>query len=715
LILYLFYLCLFSSEITAADTISTVKMGKIRVFSKENESIETKRLIELLQVQLKHSIVEEDEDDFSDCPAIFPMSTLRFHHFVTALEGLQDSHYEVANFKLGAALFDEVDTKLDHSIDHPHDFVNEVMSLRRRNNVANWIRWYEADTVRNEIRSQLASTGKNTGEQAIFSYLSAGFFEEACKQAIEVGDVRLATLLAQASSGGDEEEFRLDLLDQLSVWRSSGVDTLISTEYRRIVELLSGNVTWSKGNGKRDEGEVVKDLQIASGLDWIRTFALFLHFDSRFDSSLTETLERYEGSIGGDADIVPPLPPYLDKEIRPGSQRFRSALKSGVYPRDVLFHLLKLFCNPTYELENVLQPLNSSPNRLSYSLAFHTGLILSKVLGNRDFSDRIDMGIDNYDLAQEANLKGNSGKSDRLCIDFAMQLETLGLWKWSAFVLLHLELRQSRIENIQALLARNVDSLSLGSDGKDEQSPDVSFLVETLKIPVYWLYEAKADRACSSEDRWQEYQYSLLAQNLSRAHEIAIRYLAPEGIIRQDFDFILHLFVPFQQGAGKLGDDDAMQGQDVAGWSRGGQIYVDYIAICRSLPWLLSNFSKSAVPATKSGASLSERDQDGLLMKIEQLAEKIPKLIKDVRELFDGFQQSTSMLVAQTQMITSLYTCIRLLKSSPHVKHLDLVNLEEDNFQQPQVNTRPIAVEVENLQFFANDYCSLLIGIDASA
>ena len=93
------------------------------------------------------------------------------------------------------------DTKLDQGTEYPHDFVDEVIKLRRRNNVANWIRWYEGDAVRSEIRSQLASTGKNVGEQAIFSYLSAGFFEDACKQAIEVGDVRLATLLAQASSG----------------------------------------------------------------------------------------------------------------------------------------------------------------------------------------------------------------------------------------------------------------------------------------------------------------------------------------------------------------------------------------------------------------------------------------------------------------------------------------------------------------------------------
>lgn len=701
-------------------------VGKVKVFPQDEENKELKRIEELLQVQLKHSIVEEDEDGESDCPAIFPMPDLRFHHFFTTLERLNDSHYEAANFKLGSALFDEIDIKLNQGNDYPRDFIEEIYKLRRRSNVANWIRWYVGDCIKSEIRSQLASTAKNAGEQAIFSYLSGGFFEEACKQAIEAGNVRLATLIAQASSGGDEEEFRLDLLDQLSIWRSSGSDVLISTEYRRIVELLSGNVTWSKGNGKREESEAVKDLQIAGGLDWVRTFALFLHFDCRFDSGLGEVLTRYENNIGGDADIVPPLPPYLEKEIRPGSQPFRIAIRTGVYHRDVLFHLFKLFCDPSYELENVLQPLNSSANRLDYSFAFHTAQVLSKVLvdqGGRDFSDRVELGLENYDLAREANLKGNSGKSDRLCIDFALQLETLGYWKWAAFILLHLELRQSRKENVQALLSRNIDLLELDSDKEEsvaiDGSEEVQFLVNTLKIPIYWLYEAKADRACSKEDRWQEYKYSLLAQNDTRAHGIAIQFLAPEGIIRHDFEFILSLFSPFQRNVGVIAVEagNADTPRDVTGWSRGGQVFIDYIAICRSLPWLLNNSSKSiSLPASaimgKSG--LVEKDQDGLLVKVEHLASKIPKMMQDIRDLFDIFQQNTSMVVAQTQMITSLYTCIRMLKSSPHIKHLSF-SLEDDEIitSVDQSGSKSIPVEVENLQFFANDYCSLLIDTTA--
>ena len=100
----------------------------------------------------------------------------------------------------------------------------------------------------------------------------------------------------------------------------------------------------------------------------------------------------------------------------------------------------------------------------------------------------------------------------------------------------------------------------------------------------------------------------------------------------------------------------------------------------------------------------------GCSSRLTHWQNKIPKLIKDVRELFDGFQQSTSMLVAQTQMVTSLYTCIRMLKSSPPVKHLDF-SLEDD---VPAVQrSKSVAIEVENLQFFANDYCSLLIDTTA--
>ncbi|MCO5614262.1 hypothetical protein L7F22_068542 [Adiantum nelumboides] len=273
----------------------------LAIFPSNEERRQRARVEALLDEQLKHSVIDDDED--GDCPVVYPAPGLRFSHFVGALEGGEDSHYLTAVFKLGVALFDEVDLKLDIGAEQASDLVDEVITLRRRNNVANWIRWYVGDTIWDEVRSHLASTGKNAGERSIFSYLSGGYFEEACKQAIDSGDVRLATLIAQASSGGEEDEFRLDLLDQLSVWRSSGADVLISTEYRRIFELLSGNVTWSRGNGKREESEAVRDLSIVGGLDWVRTFALYLHYDAHFDSSLAEALQRYEANIvDGDDD-----------------------------------------------------------------------------------------------------------------------------------------------------------------------------------------------------------------------------------------------------------------------------------------------------------------------------------------------------------------------------------------------------------------------------
>jgi nuclear pore complex protein Nup98-Nup96 len=717
------------------DSISTVKVAKLTIFAKEEDAKEREKMESLLEVQLKHSIIEDDEDG-SDCPAIYPKSTLQFQDFATASDGLVDSHYDTAIFKLGVALFDSIESKLDPTEDYPQQFIQEVTKIRRKDNVANWIRWYVASTVRNEVRSQLASNEKNIGEKNIFTFLSGGFLEEACKQAIESGDVRLATLIAQTGSGGDEEEFRLDLVDQFSVWRSGGVDAMISSDYRRIFELLSGNVTWSRGNGKREESEAVKDLKIASGLDWIRTFALFFYFDCPFGAGVEESLARYEASIGGEADIVPPLPPYLEKEIRPGSQRFRQAIRTGVYHRDVLFHLLKLFCSHEYPLENVLEPLNYGSNRLNYSIAFHISSILSKVLldqgdgRGRDFNDRIELGFEDYDFAQSANLKGNSGKSDRLCVDYALQLETMGLWKWAAFILLHLELKQSRKENIQALLARNVDHLMLPADEeKKSKSADEEFLVDTLKIPIEWLYKAKADSACCQDNRWLEYKYLLLAKQYSTAHEVAIRFLATEGIIQHDFEFILSLFAPFQQGYNKDNDgraeaEDTLIMQDVLGWSRGGQIYLDYIAICRSLPWLMGNIGKSHplshnITGGKQSATnttnnnLMEKEEGGVA-KIEKLANKIPRLIKDVRELFDGFQETVSMTVARSQMITSLYTCIRMLKSSTLVQQFNLtLHLDDDDTVSASTgsgNDKQVPVEIENLQFFANDYCSMLIG-----
>lgn len=728
-------------------------MSKIGIFKPDERQRETNTILSMLQVQLNHSVIElEGHGEDGACPVIYPEPSLRFMDFASTLGKTEELHYELAVFRLASALFDEVDLKLNE--DTPRDIVENVIRLRRKNNVANWIRWYVDDVVRNEARSQIASPNHNSGERIIFSYLSGGFFEEACRQALEMGNVRLATLLAQANGGGNDDEFRLDLLDQLSVWRTGGTDALISPEYRRVIELLSGSLTISKGNGKRDETERVDDLAIATGLDWVRTFSLFLHFDQRFEAGIEDSVNAYEASIGqgeGDDVIVPPLPPHVERDLKPGSKRFRDVLRKGTYPSDVVFAMLKLFSQRDYPLEGLLDPRQYGPSSCNFGLAFHLAQLLSRVLGVRDFGDRIDLGIDGEALARLENWRGNSAGHDNLCVHYAMQLEVVGLWTWSAFVLLHLELRESRKASLVALLARNVTKLSAERGGEDGQERNAAeaFLVDTLKVPVEWIHEARADAAGYCQDRFAEYEHLMRAHQYGRAHEVAICFLAPEGMIRHDFALILDLFTPFRKSAIAPAEDDADQEMatadtmaadmiEVPGWQAGGQVYLDYIAACRSLPWLVATHAPSLVAAldselrsNKSQINTEETialisdtmgpEAAAVARRIEGMAAKIPRLVQRVNELFDGIVgargQPTTITVARSQMVASLHNCVRSLKATRTLcrlaTYLPSLDVElGDGKVESTVDSAPSGgppVEVENLHFMANAYCAALV------
>ena len=80
-------------------------------------------------------------------------------------------------------------------------------------------------------------------------------------------------------------------------------------------------------------------------------------------------------------------------------------------------------------------------------------------------------------------------KLEDLHMDFAAQLESMSLWQWSVFVLLHLENPQKRSKLVRDCLSRNV----IPSD--EESSEKEVFLQDRLGIPLKWIAAAKAVRS----------------------------------------------------------------------------------------------------------------------------------------------------------------------------------------------------------------------------
>jgi nuclear pore complex protein Nup98-Nup96 len=77
-------------------------------------------------------------------------------------------------------------------------------------------------------------------------------------------------------------------------------------------------------------------------------------------------------------------------------------------------------------------------------------------------------------------------KRDRHHSEFASQLESLGMWHWAIFVLLHLSDADTRRATIKDVLCRHVRL----TDGESLERE--VFLQERLDIPLPWIAHAKA-------------------------------------------------------------------------------------------------------------------------------------------------------------------------------------------------------------------------------
>ena len=85
-------------------------------------------------------------------------------------------------------------------------------------------------------------------------------------------------------------------------------------------------------------------------------------------------------------------------------------------------------------------------------------------------------------------------KRESHTVDFAAQLEAMGLWQWAVFVLLHLQDPDQRKKLAKDVLARNV----IPSD--DECAEREIFLQDRLAVPLAWIAEAKAVRSFSESN-----------------------------------------------------------------------------------------------------------------------------------------------------------------------------------------------------------------------
>lgn len=414
---------------TSANS-SVVAITKVPLFAFGPED-ESEWASKLLSHHLTHTYIEPDDEGV---PFANPSLALSFSSF-SSLYSLNDKTFEASLFRLGGALFDDLDLRLADNID---DEIRErVHTLRRRDELSRWLQDVVSPTVEAELREGISPDSSTE----VFASLTGNEVDNAVQAAISAGNVKLATLVAQA--GGDDN-FRADILSQLKLWREQRVDAHISEPTRKVYALLAGVIDILEGSGPVPGGariESCPDLHVSADLDWKRAFGLHLWYGQPIDSSVADAFDSYEAAWSeGRFSVAPPLPWYLEHAAAGGLKKKWNLPSDAHTHPDALYSMIRLFSDSSSSLSTILTPLSFNPSPVDYRLCWHLYVIMSRCLGVRDFSDRGDTGLQlDPEENEENRVEGHSPSADLLADSYALQLERLGMVQEAVFVLLHIE------------------------------------------------------------------------------------------------------------------------------------------------------------------------------------------------------------------------------------------------------------------------------------
>ncbi|KAK3588728.1 hypothetical protein CHS0354_019194 [Potamilus streckersoni] len=531
-------LSLFSSGHKRATTINNITQWKVSVeklhvadYLREEDKMVQHNHEEMLLIQLDHSKSNME----NGCPVFAPaMGVEALHQYAKQIKediaktgshpDAQTLHHMRDVWELCVALWGKLTEFMDMDVEEDSYLYHQA----RQEAVSNWLADTAIDVIKREI--QTVKYEDQGYLKAILSSLTGRQIANACGLAQKSGDHRLALLLAEPI-GSQEPRQMLD--QQIEEWQELNANPFFKLARNKIYSLLAGKLVLQTREGQ---------INTCEGLDWKRALALHLWYHCRANSTILEALEEYDRSFSGDEPYTQaPVPPYVETD----EDSLIDIRHNAVF--DTCYHLLKLYCRRSHQLEITLNPVTSTINQTDYRLSWH----LSQVLQSLSYTH-----LSSFHRAS-------------LHMNFASQLEALDMWEWAVFVTLHIEDRTGRESAVRCILNRYI-TLSKEESYLSKEN----FLKEKLKIPVEWIHHAKALRA-RHEGKPQDEAYHLLKAGLwNQSHMIIIEHIAPDAIISENYDYLLKFLVELSTPPSRC--------ETIQDWHRGGLIYLDYINLCNA-------------------------------------------------------------------------------------------------------------------------------------
>ncbi|OXB53345.1 hypothetical protein ASZ78_016642, partial [Callipepla squamata] len=471
-----------------------------------------------LEIKLKHSTVHMDEQ----CPLLAPNPGVSaIHDYAdwvrTASEDPAVMETVVKHWCLTWTLCEAIWgnlKELEANLEEPSEY---VLALERRRAFSRWL----SETAAARIDEEVSLTQHHSHVEAVFSCLTGRRIGEACRLAQQAGNHRLALLLSQLSGSQPTRDL---LTMQLVDWHRLQADCFIPEERLRIFALLAGKPVWQLSERT--------NINVCSQLDWKRCVAVHLWYLLPPTAPISQALAMYEAAFQttseSDKYACCPLPPYLEDS---GCDT-EDDDDVGRPLRDVCFHLLKLYSDRHYDLDQLLDPRSITSDPVDYRLSWHLWEVLRAL--NYSHLCRQGQGV--------------------LNASYAAQLESEGLWEWAVFVVLHEPDTCVRERAVRELLGRHC-ALSETPEAWAKET----FLTQRLCVPAEWIHEAKAVRARMEGDRHKEALFLFKAGHWNQYAIINENYKYLKG-------FLEDLSPPERSAL-------------IQDWELAGLVYLDYIHV----------------------------------------------------------------------------------------------------------------------------------------
>ena len=444
------------------------------------------------------------------------------------------SQYEQSVWELASILFDDQNPET-YGVPATHKATYDHR-IRKERLIHFWKRQCY------EPAMKAVSAAPNAEERAI-AHLSANNVVEACDALVQGKDFRLATLVAQI--GGDQV-MRDDVAVQIAKWRELDVLSEITEPIRALYSLLAGDTCVCEGKkGPIEDRARTFVISERFNLDWKQAFGLRLFYAVLADDTIEDAIVKFEHDLQSDEGRKP-VPWFVEGETDAPWVDPKAAQRE-----DVLWGLLKIYAAsksalPISSLVGILAPENVTGNPIDARLSFQLY----------------------HAITARFPAISDTSEADYLAQAFAAQLDSAGEWYWALFSLLHLSCHRQRHLAIQSLLVQHAEAIP--SETKNEL---FQTLTQVCKIPVAWIWEAKALYARSVlQDHLQEVDFLVKAQDWKEAHEVFRREVGPSAVVERDWDTL-------QGVLDNLKDCK----EQIAEWGMGGQVYDDYLSLIKGI------------------------------------------------------------------------------------------------------------------------------------